>query len=207
VTAPVTATTVQANGNLVGGVTAARFIGLVPAITGPTAGTWLAGDYGVDVKGRMVACTAGGTPGTWVAVGAGGMVPGGYVTVTANQGPALPPWDITNLARTVVLITGRVYRITARAILTSSVATDAIQMAIVEDATDIMLVNEVSPPAGGTSGSNRGDVVRRCPTDVAAGSHTYKGSARRNGTGSGNFSNTAAVGYASWMLVEDIGPL
>lgn len=141
---------------------------------------------------------------TGARLNAGGTI--AFNRVTANQGPTAPPFDITGLSRAVTLVSGRRYRISAQTLITSSVATDGVQLAIVEDATDIMLTNEVIPGAApGASGSNRASVVRVCPGDVTAGSHTYKLSARRNGGGTGNFTNNAAATFPSWMLIEDIG--
>jgi hypothetical protein len=128
-----------------------------------------------------------------------------FARVTASQGPTAPSFDITNATVTVTLVSGRRYRISAQALITSSVGTDGVQLAIVEGATDVMLSNETQPAAGAASGSNRGSVVRACPGDIAAGSVTYKLSARRNGGGTGNFTNNAGAAFPTWILVEDIG--
>ena len=128
-----------------------------------------------------------------------------YAKVTASQGPTAPSFDITGLYVSATLVAGRRYRIYAQALITSSVASDAVQIAIVEDSTDVMLVNETSP--GGVSGTNRAAVIRNCPLDVAAGSHSYKASARRNGGGTGNFTNNAGTSFPSYILIEDVGPV
>lgn len=135
-----------------------------------------------------------------------GLVPGGYAKVVGSQGPTAPPFDITGLSRTVTLYSGRTYRITGQTLITSSVASDGTQLAIVEDGNDVELANE-SVPSAGASGSNRSSVIRQVPKDVSAGSHTYKLSARRNGGGTGTFTNNAAASFSSFITVEDFGPV
>lgn len=146
---------------------------------------------------------SGKSSGAGAFINAGGTI--GFARVIVSTLPAAPPFDIAGLSVTVTLIASRRYRISAQTLITSSVATDAVQLAIIEGGTDVMLTNEVSPPAGGVSGSNRASVIRLCPTDVAAGPRTYKLAARRNGGGTGNFTNNAGATFPSYILVEDIG--
>jgi hypothetical protein len=51
---------------LAGATTQARFFGIFGAAGAPLSGTWLTGDFIIDLNGATFVCTAGGTPGTWV---------------------------------------------------------------------------------------------------------------------------------------------
>lgn len=58
---------------LTGAVTASRYAGAT-ASGHPVAGTFIAGDYVIDLSGAIWICTAGGTPGTWANAGGSGGV-------------------------------------------------------------------------------------------------------------------------------------
>jgi hypothetical protein len=49
-----------------GATTQSRFLGIYNNSGAPTAGTWITGDFIIDVNGCTFVCTSGGIPGTWV---------------------------------------------------------------------------------------------------------------------------------------------
>jgi hypothetical protein len=80
---------------LTGATTASRYAGAT-ASGSPVSGTFLAGDYVIDLTGSIWICTAGGSPGTWAMAGAGQgraligseQTPSGVGTVTWSSIPA-----------------------------------------------------------------------------------------------------------------------
>jgi hypothetical protein len=124
----------------------------------------------------------------------------GYAQVTASQGTYTALTDLTGLAVTVTVGSGRRIRITGWAGQGSSTATDTMLLAIVEDATAIENAHVSAP---GTTGGHFGSVVSvvRQPT---AGVHTYKLQGQRL-TGAGNITMEASATVPAWIMVEDVG--
>jgi hypothetical protein len=124
----------------------------------------------------------------------------GYAQVTASQGTYTALTDLTGLAVTVTVGSGRRIRVTGWAGQGSSTATDTMLLAIVEDSTAIENAHISAP---GTTGGHFGSVVSvvRQPT---AGVHTYKLQGQRL-TGAGNVTMEASATVPAWIMVEDVG--
>jgi hypothetical protein len=191
----VSGTTVTANAGT-GGVTAARFIGLVPA-GGPTSPyVGVVGDYGVDSAGHEWVCTVAGTPGTWTSARAWGILSGGYAQTTSNSGTFTTSTSL-GLSVTVTVGSGRRIRLSAEAILSCSTS-DEVQLALMEGSTALMLANE-NVAAGANSTVNAIAILQ-----PSAGSHTYTLNGNRGGS-TGTIQMLAAATFPAWLLCEDVG--
>lgn len=122
----------------------------------------------------------------------------GYAQITANQTSITTLTDVTGLASTVTVGSGRRIRISFYChALGSNVVTDAVTMSIMEGATQLQDGNFEIVTGFGTAASM--SVV----LTPSAGSHTYKIQAVRQGSGSVTvFAGSADPAY---ILVEDIG--
>jgi hypothetical protein len=195
---PVIAQTVQANA-ATGGVTAARFIGMVP-IGGPTSpyvGT--VGDWGMDSAGHRWVCTAVGTPGTWIAPDPWGLLPSGYVQTLSNSATFT---TLTTLLSVTVTITAsnRRVRVSGEAILSNTTTADIVQLGIYQSTTPLMLANAPIPVANQNASPSVRAIVQ-----PAAGSQTYQLTGARGGS-TGTLQMLAGTGFPAWLMVEDIGP-
>src|SRR5438034_8756149 len=128
-----------------------------------------------------------------------GTLSGGYLFVTSTQGTFTALTDLTGLAVTVTIATGRRIRVSALFALSSSVAADIGAGYIREGATSLQVVNTYL--ASANVGYYLAFSVILTPT---AGSHTYKLSAQRQ-AGTGNLTMQAAGPSPAYILVEDIG--
>lgn len=84
-------TPVIAASGLTGATAGGRFVGAT-ASGSPVTGTFVAGDYVVDLSGKFWICTTGGSPGTWVQLGASTVTSSGTITqgnITATTTPQL----------------------------------------------------------------------------------------------------------------------
>ena len=127
----------------------------------------------------------------------------GYATQTGTQTGITTQVDLTGLSIPVTVGANRLIKITAWAMLTSSVANDAARLLIMEGATQLSLCDVYVDVAGNVC--NATEMVILAPT---AGAHTYKLQGSR-GTGTGNISllgNSGGFNYPAFILVEDIGP-
>jgi hypothetical protein len=120
----------------------------------------------------------------------------GYASVTANQGTFTAETDLTGLAVTVSVPSGRRVRITAKLALNSSVNSDAVVAYVKEGSAFI-------DQWTGTATFNNVDYTLVLTTVVApsAGSHTYKLSAARS-AGTGNITMKAASTYPAYIMAE-----
>jgi hypothetical protein len=192
----ISGTTVQANA-ATGGVTAARFIGLVPA-GGPTSPyVGAVGDHGLDSNGHRWVCTVAGTPGTWVSAQAWGILSGGYAQTTSNSGTFTSSTSL-GLSVTVSVGAGRRIRISAQAIMSCSTV-DEVQLAIMEGGTTLLLANESVGLAGANS-----TVTAAVILQPSTGSHTYSLNGNRGGS-TGTIQMLAAATFPAWLLCEDVG--
>lgn len=126
----------------------------------------------------------------------------GYAEITANQTGITAIVDVTGLSLTWTAAANRRYKITTKAYVTSSVALDAVAVAITTG-------GGVQVQSTGThvhlAGTSYGVVLEAVVTGVAAGSATYKVRALRS-AGTGSCSIVAHSTYPAFILVEDIGP-
>jgi hypothetical protein len=107
--------------------------------------------------------------------------------------------DLTGLAVTANILSGRRIRFTAQCSSQATVATDLWYFAIMEGATQIQSL-QISP---GTTANVVWPPLSTVATP-SAGSHTYKlVGARASGTGS--FTANSGAGFPAFLLIEDIG--
>lgn len=123
----------------------------------------------------------------------------GYAEVTAMQGTITAEVDLTGLAVTVDVGTGRRIRITASVLIQSSVAADRIKVDIQEGATHL----HQGPMTVGIA--NQREVLEfSVNVSPTPGSHTYKLTGSR-ADGTGTVSIGGIVGAPGSILVEDLG--
>lgn len=135
----------------------------------------------------------GGTD--WAPRDAGGTI--AYAQVTANQAGITTITDLTGLSVTFTAATGRRYKITGFALLSSSVATDVYRISLTDGSNNLLQLNE------NVASSTSAPIVMRIDTP-SAGSLTYKLRATRQ-AGTGNVTLNAGPGLPAFILVEDIG--
>ena len=130
---------------------------------------------------------------------AGGWI--GYAEVTANQsGIGSTVTDLTGLSVAVTVGPSRRIRISARVLVTGTVADTVAALLIREGGTT--LTQGRCHIIGSTSANGLTSEVVLTPS---TGAHTYKLSAQW-AAGSGTITIEAAAGYPAFVLVEDIGP-
>jgi hypothetical protein len=175
-----------------------------------TAGVSTAASRGDHKHGRESFATPVATASSGNSAGAAATLPRsdhvhqspgtlGYAQVTANQGGFSAETDLTSLAVTVTVGSGRRIRISFCGLTERTVADGVNRFAIKEGATTLQLVDEVPTPASITKTAT-GSVILT-PT---AGSHTYKLTLQRV-TGTGTVQLTANATFPFYILVEDIG--
>jgi hypothetical protein len=123
----------------------------------------------------------------------------GYAQVVASQASITTEADLTSLAVTVDVASGRRIRITHGMNVFSSVGTDLLRIFIKEGATQLQ-TSEIRL-------ASTQSVTMPCKGVIltpSAGSHTYKLTAQR-AVGTGNMTMEASAGGPAWLLVEDIG--
>jgi hypothetical protein len=132
-------------------------------------------------------------------------MPGGVLgkaSVTATQGTFTAETDITGLAVTVTVGSGRSIVVTAQMAANSSVANDSVEIRLYEDATQIAAAQFIVLTSATAQVAKEVACPVRSPT---AGVHTYKATMRRV-VGTGNITMYAdAVGSPAWIKVEDVG--
>lgn len=174
-----------------------RFVGYRTTAGPPTTGTWLVGDFGFDMNGRMWLCTASGTPGTWVDMNSGREL--GYVAQSATQSTtSTTAVDVPGLVLNNVPIGTRpVSIVLSIPHMNHSVAAGRASVVILEDGVII----------GGFTGAMHATATRFVPygtrtlrRNPAAGNHTYK--VQFWVTDAGTFNLTAGV-----LVGVDYGPL
>ena len=125
----------------------------------------------------------------------------GYAQVTANQAGITTIADITGVSVTWTAVAGRRYRISVKAMLISSVATDDANVWIRDSANVKYEAFGVNCPST-THGINAsGSAI---VTGLGAGSKTFKLSVER-ATGTGTITAVAGADFPMYILVEDIG--
>jgi hypothetical protein len=122
----------------------------------------------------------------------------GYAEVVANQGTFTAATDLTGLTATVTVPAGRRIRITGRVLMLSSVATDEVQLRIMEGGTVLQHAGQITNASSGANDFKSEYIIT--PT---AGTHTYKLMGLR-ATGSGNVTMYANAADPAYILVEDI---
>ena len=122
----------------------------------------------------------------------------GYAEVTATQGTFTALTDITGLAVTVTVASGRRIKISCKIGATTSVAGDVAQAFIYEGAT---LLQNTSLDLRLGSGIYSAFSVVKSPT---AGVHTYKIAMTRL-SGTGNITMQADPTFPAYIMVEDAG--
>jgi hypothetical protein len=120
-----------------------------------------------------------------------------YSQATADQGTYTGATDLTNLAITITVPTGKRIRLTCQARLDSSVANDTAYLGIFEGATQIDLGVTGPLKAGGNPELIHLSTIL-APT---AGSHTYKLVSARS-AGTGNITMKAAVNQIAFIMAE-----
>lgn len=145
-------------------------------------GTQIAGDV-------LTAANFSKLPGGWI----------GYAEVTANQTGITTVTDLTGLTVTVTAGTARRLKITGRCLADSSVITDRIILSIKESATTFGQ-GYGHPPAA----NEQETITAEATVTPSAGTHTYKLTLERNGTGTVRM--IAAATVPAFIVVEDIGP-
>lgn len=123
----------------------------------------------------------------------------GYVAVTANQATITVEADLTGIAATVTVGSGRRIRVTVEISLASTVAGDTATLNIKEGAT-FLQTRDITLPTAGATGMLSASVILT-PTAAA---HTYKASLQRS-AGTGVLNSTASAARPAFILVEDIG--
>lgn len=128
-------------------------------------------------------------PGGWI----------GYVEATANQTTITTEADLTSLSVTVTAGTTRRLRLTGKVNFTSTVANDGAKLRIKESSTVLNAADNATPTgAGGVF------IFASAVITPSAGSHTYKLTLARTGTGT--LTMNASATEAAYLLIEDIGP-
>lgn len=123
----------------------------------------------------------------------------GYAQVVAGQGSITTEVDLTGLAVTVNVGSGRRIKITAECIMLSSVASDNAELRIKEGATQIQTGNVSVGVANVGSALTLIAIIT-----PSAGQHTYKLSALR-AQGTGSITMYADGNHLAFILVEDMG--
>ncbi len=117
-----------------------------------------------------------------------------------NQGSITTAVDLTGLAVTVTVASGRRIRISAQIELASTVATDSVAMTIMEGATQLKNI-----PLGAMTNANTAyQLTGQVYLQPTAGVHTYKLQAART-LGSGTLTMSASGTDPAWIAVEDVG--
>lgn len=123
----------------------------------------------------------------------------GYAQVTADQASISSLVDLTNLSVTVTVGAERRVRITAQARINNDGTAGTVLGYIRESSTVLNLFAVNSVIASGFTLAHGSHILT-----PSAGSHTYKLSAEK--AGSGSFTLDADATYPAFILVEDIGP-
>lgn len=135
----------------------------------------------------------GGTD--WAYIDAGGTL--GYGQVVASQASITTEVDLTGLAATVTVGTGRRIRVSAH-IMTGSTGADKVRLRIKEGAT-VLQTADVRVLANDSNTLSSSVVLT-----PSAGAHTYKLSLGRE-IGTGTLTMYANPTFPAYILVEDIG--
>jgi hypothetical protein len=126
-------------------------------------------------------------PGGWI----------GYVQVVANQSSITGEADLTGLSQAITVNTNRRIKVTGKIQVSSTVSTDSAILRIKEGATQLQ--------QGRGNADNSGLTIQvSAVLTPTAGSHTYKLSLERDGTGSATMQASSTV--PAFLLIEDIGP-
>lgn len=126
----------------------------------------------------------------------------GYAEITTSPSTFTTIVDISGLSVTFTAVANRRYRITAGAILSSSVANDVARIWITNGSNTQLQAGSTGAMPTATIGHS---VLAQVIKTPSAGSITYKVRAER-AIGTGNITLTAGSTVPAYILVEDIGP-
>lgn len=124
----------------------------------------------------------------------------GRATKTANQGSITTIADVTGLSVTFNATSTRLYKLTAKGLILSSIADDICQMAITDSSNNIVAWGAVASRSAGFGV----DVTAIALLSGLSGSVTYKVRAARQG-GTGTVTFVSGTTNPAYLVVEDIG--
>lgn len=130
-------------------------------------------------------------------------LPGGWIgdtEITANQTGITTQVDLTGGSVTVTVGASRRIKITAHAMVQSTVASDEVAIGTYEGATELQIA--IATLAVANRIQTLESMVVLTPT---TGAHTYKLTALRS-SGTGSASVVASAARPTFILVEDMGP-
>lgn len=122
-----------------------------------------------------------------------------YAEVTSGQTGITTVTDLTGLAATVTVPAGRRLRISAKAAVNGSVASNTAALQIQEGATVLQNIQIQNSTTAGNGTTQTGDVI----VTPSAGTHTYKLTLQLS-AGSGTVGMAAAATFPAYILIEDI---
>ncbi len=125
----------------------------------------------------------------------------GYAEVTTSQTGISTITDLTGLSVTVTVPGGRRIKITGKANVNGSIASNTPQLTIREGSTQLQAAQIQNSSTAGNGTILEGEVV----LTPSAGTHTYKLSLELS-AGTGTVGMAAAATFPSFILVEDITP-
>ena len=171
---------------LTGAVTPTRYVGGVNGAA-PSTGTFLTGDFAVDITGYLWICTVGGSPGTWKSTRP--PAPGDASVATSETTTSVTYVDLTTVGPAVTVTTGTSAWVSVYCLMSNANALNscfigyAISGATTLAASDATASGATSDVAAGANAFT----TRVRVTGLTAGSNTFTAKYRVTG-GTGTFS-------------------